>query len=847
MWTVDDPHNTYQNLVGRAMPGYDIYHRFGESSVFGAFSWKLNKDVALKILRMGEASDPRLVKAFARQNKGLGQLPAGANLVPVFAVGKVSELVMAIMDRVRGESVARLVARNGALTWKCAVEVAMEVARAMRIAQDLGLPDHRLHPERVLLSQDGGVHVSFCCLPRGLQQGEVPLWAHLEDLRGEPGTEQSDVYVVGMILYFVATGQPPFPGDDVEKVTNAHLWARPDPAKLTNAGCPPSLVKVVDRALAKHPNDRYTNPSILMAAMKSVLNNDAPGYVIGSYREVLAQLVRDEEKDAEVAKAAAAAAAIDEPEPDAEADNPRASRVGKRASGMSGLRRASVAGRKTASMALVTPVSARPTPRGMRQISGGRRSPVPLLVGLGAGLVAFIAVLAFLLFSRNGSTKDPIPKPPPVVHEDPPPRPPVAPIDTDSPERLYARASDLEEQGSNEKALSVWGQLIAKAPDYSDVRYRRGSLLHEMGRSEEAIDDLETYVQKKPDDVKAHQLRAQIYEALGQYAQGIEACDRILEKDPGHLSALEKRAHLRVKRQDAVGAAFDYRALIDRGVERQEVLQPYAQIVEAIAWDVWKRAHSNLTPDQVRQLVADMTVLIDGRLEHPLIVLGRGRLILREATPENAQTAKRDLDAAIALYDRAAPPGTIHPDRGLAYACRVQAQALLGKPAEAHADAQKAFSNGLRTNMVDLVFRWLCTAFQPEQGLRWRYYAILSVAAGGFEPDREAQLSQVLANEKNKDIDFTAAGVSEYVEPGPLLVLGVERNGWGGGIQKFDQVLSYDGVATPYVWDLRRAVLASRGKGPVVLRVRHQTGQEEDVRVPAGEFPVSIAPVMTLK
>ena len=95
---------------------------------------KLNQDVALKILTMAEASDPRLVKAFARQNKGLAQLPAGANLVPVHAVGKVSELVMAIMDRVHGESVARLVGRSGALTWKCAVEVAMEVARAMRIA-----------------------------------------------------------------------------------------------------------------------------------------------------------------------------------------------------------------------------------------------------------------------------------------------------------------------------------------------------------------------------------------------------------------------------------------------------------------------------------------------------------------------------------------------------------------------------------------------------------------------------------------------------------------------------------------------------------------------------------------
>ena len=823
------------------MPGYDIYHRFGESSVFGAFSWKLNQDVALKILTMAEASDPRLVKAFARQNKGLAQLPAGANLVPVHAVGKVSELVMAIMDRVHGESVARLVGRSGALTWKCAVEVAMEVARAMRIAQDLDLPDHRLHPDRILLSNDGGVHVSFCCLPRGLQQGEVPLWAHLEDLRGEPANETSDVYVVGMILFYVATGQPPFAGDDVEKVTNSQLWARPDLAKLTQAGCPASLIKVVDRALAKHPNDRYPNPSILMASMKSVLNNDAPGYLIGSYREVLAQLVRDEVKDAEAAKAAA----IDQPEPEPE-DSPRMSRIGKRAQpSVSGLRRASVSGRKTASMSVLSPVGVRSTPQGVRRVPPRHRNPLPRLLGLGGGLLAFVLVLAFVLL-RKTSNPDTPSKPPVVVGKDetgakpPDPRPGT---ESDTPERLYQKASELEEQGSNESALAAWGKLIAKSPEYSDVHFRRGALLHEMRRDEEAIDDIDLYLQRKPDEIKAHQLRAEIYDALGQYQQGIEACDQVLARDAGNLSALEKRAHLQEKRGDRVGAAIDYRALIARGVERQEVLQPYAQLLEKIAWDVLTLVRPDLSAVDADAAGRRIDEMIAGGLAHPLIYLSRARLTLREKTPATGAAARDLLANAIALYDQGIAPGTIHPDRGFAYALRVDADNLVSKFDDAFKDAQHALADGVHARQAQDVFEALCLSFHGKDEQRVRHYAILSLAIGGVEPEREERLQRILADKQ--DIRFTPEGLAAYVEPVCLLVLKVERAGWP--LQRFDEVLAYDGAAVRAVWELRRALLQSRAKGgQVVVRVRRQ-GTEVDLNVPAGDWPVSLAPVMKLK
>ncbi|MBI4615959.1 MAG: protein kinase, partial [Planctomycetes bacterium] len=834
-----------------AMPGYDITYRFAGTSVFGAHSWQLGRDVCLKILTLEEGSDPRLAKAFARQAKCLIDQKSAENLVPVLAVGKVSGLVLAVMERIHGESVASLIQRHVSLTWKLAVEISIEVARALRTVHGIGLPDRRLHPERILLSTDGSVRVSFCGLPRGLREGEVPLFSHPEALRGQPAVEASDVYVVGAILYYLATGEPPYPGTKPELVARAHLGGKPDLEKLSASGAPPSCATFVDRCLAKDPGGRYPNGAAVLASLNSIINNDAPGYVIGSCREVLAHLVRDEEKGPRAAQIAT----VEDPVTPA--------RTGRRPTGAvpeSRRRPTSLPSRRTAGggrtppPSHVAPPGIRSTSRPMARMKPPKKTPWGLILGLGGvGVVVLIAVVALLLSGGNGGPApkpEQPPKPDTSGNGDGPPKngggtvdPPPA-LDA---ARLYAEADELESRGLPEEALAVWDRLIGVDREHKDALWRRANVLYGLGRGDEALRDIDGYLAAHAGHLEGLLLRARILDASGRADEALAAYAAVLSHDANHRLALQRHALLSEKRGDLVGTVEDYARMIALDPSNRELQQACLKVYNTFAYEIWRVVYAGgqSASDQEDALRKIDRVLATRVTNHYLVHLSRALVLLNRQTTERDREALADIDRAIQILSQNSQGA--NPDRGMAYAYRVAIQFRAKNPEAALADARRALADAAHGNWAWLAFRYLSLALKETDEKKSRAYELLALATSGYGKDEEAAVQKYLS--ENPDLSLAADAIAPFVESGGLYIINTSHPDWQSrGLAKGDQIRSYDGVAIQYPWELRKAILDGASKpGPALLVVFRQGQGTGTIELPRGEWQALLAVRMVLR
>ncbi len=257
----------------------DLVGSGGMSSVYCAFDTLLERNVALKILHEHFTADEEHVERFLREARAVAQL-SHPNIVTVIDRGEEDGKQFIVFELVDGENLKELVERGGPLPVRRALELGLEIARALAFAHGQGLIHRDVKPQNVLLAADGHAKVTDFGIVRSLdavsqtETGTVLGTSHYiapEQARGEQVDTLTDVYSFGIVMWELLAGEVPYPGDSFLAVAMKHV-NDPVPSLLERrADTPLRLASLVESCMAKRPADRPPSMDAVAAELEACL------------------------------------------------------------------------------------------------------------------------------------------------------------------------------------------------------------------------------------------------------------------------------------------------------------------------------------------------------------------------------------------------------------------------------------------------------------------------------------------------------------------------------------------------------------------------------------------------
>lgn len=261
---------------------YELHRRLargGMADVFLARDQLLDRPVAVKVLFPEFATDPNFVERFRREAQSAANLNH-PNIVSVYDWGQEQGTYFIVMEYIDGRSLAEILHTEGPLHPQRAAEVASDIAAALGFAHRNGVVHRDVKPGNVLISPTGQVKVADFGIARALgadpesnltQAGSVMGTATYfapEQAQGLKLDPRSDLYSLGVVLYEMVAGRPPFSGESPVAIAYKHVQEQPAPPTQVNANVPPDLEAIILKLLAKNPAARYASADDLRADLR---------------------------------------------------------------------------------------------------------------------------------------------------------------------------------------------------------------------------------------------------------------------------------------------------------------------------------------------------------------------------------------------------------------------------------------------------------------------------------------------------------------------------------------------------------------------------------------------------
>lgn len=265
---------------------YRLLERLGEGgmgTVFRARDELLDRDVAIKQLRPHLLADGGLSERFRAEAMVLARLNH-PSIAALHGLERQDGCFYMVMEYLPGETLEALVARGGALPWQRAIEITTAVLDALQHAHERGIVHRDIKPANIMVTPDGAVKVMDFGIARVMgrtrhtRQGHAvgtPAYMSPEQLRGEEVDGRADLYALGMVLYELLVGRVAFDADSDYRLMMMQLHDTPAAPGSLVAGVPPELDRVVSRAMAKRPSDRYAGAAAMREALAEVVRKAA--------------------------------------------------------------------------------------------------------------------------------------------------------------------------------------------------------------------------------------------------------------------------------------------------------------------------------------------------------------------------------------------------------------------------------------------------------------------------------------------------------------------------------------------------------------------------------------------
>ena len=267
---------------------YEIIDKVGSggmANVYKAKCHRLNRYVAIKVLKSEFSSDTNFIKKFRAEAQSVAGL-SHPNIVSVYDVGDDDGLHYIVMELVEGITLKRFIERKQRLDVKEAVGIAIQICQGMETAHNHHIIHRDIKPQNIIISRDGKVKVADFGIAKAAssftltQDGEGSVhYLSPEQARGGYSDERSDIYSLGVTMYEMLTGQVPFSGDNNVSVVLLHLQSEATPVTVLNPSVPHSVDMIVQKCMQKKPERRYQNVAELIADLRRSITDPDGDYV----------------------------------------------------------------------------------------------------------------------------------------------------------------------------------------------------------------------------------------------------------------------------------------------------------------------------------------------------------------------------------------------------------------------------------------------------------------------------------------------------------------------------------------------------------------------------------------
>lgn len=260
---------------------YEIIERIGAggmADVYRAMDNKLNRYVAIKILKREFREDKQFVAKFKQEARAVAGL-SHPNIVNVYDVGNEGQIYYMVLELVEGITLKKYIEKKGHLPYKEAVSIAIQVANGIEAAHAHHIVHRDIKPQNIIISKEGKVKVTDFGIAKATSATTTVSTAAMgsvhymspEQARGGYSDERSDIYSFGITLFEMLTGQVPFDGDSTVAVAVHHIQDDMKAPSELISGVPLSVDKIVKKCTRKKVDLRYQNMEELIADLKKSL------------------------------------------------------------------------------------------------------------------------------------------------------------------------------------------------------------------------------------------------------------------------------------------------------------------------------------------------------------------------------------------------------------------------------------------------------------------------------------------------------------------------------------------------------------------------------------------------
>ncbi len=324
--TPTPPAKDRHGLVGRTVDGYRVEKLLGAGgmgAVYLAHQLSLDRKVALKILPAKFATNPDLLARFTREALSAAQLNHH-NVIQVYDIGNVDNLHYIAMEYVRGESLGQIIRRDGRLQIDDAAGHILQAARGLHYAHERGIIHRDIKPDNIMVNEHGVVKIADMGLAKMLRVADdeermgldvdgdnelihrkssdlnltqanvamgTPAYMAPEQARDTASVDaRADQYSLGCTLYYLCAGKAPYSGTTAFELMSKHLKEPLTPLDVHIKAVPPAFKKILEKMLAKDPDDRYGTLKDAGAEIESYLGIESDKGPYTPREQHLAQL-----------------------------------------------------------------------------------------------------------------------------------------------------------------------------------------------------------------------------------------------------------------------------------------------------------------------------------------------------------------------------------------------------------------------------------------------------------------------------------------------------------------------------------------------------------------------------